>query len=144
MFLSLSNKEAFIFFLVREVFSYHSILKNMSYALLKNKMVCSTSQSHSCYTEQFLGFDIKITPAFQKCLLSFAFLAEMLMEIIQDTMGIHGAGQGDLLTSRYNTVSEAHFICSSIPTSQNSFQSVKCYSQAKFIVIIYRNVDQIC
>lgn len=68
----------------------------MSYTLLKNKMVCSTSQSHSCYTEQFLVFDIKITPAFQKCLLTFAFLAEMLMEIIQDTMGIHGAGQGDI------------------------------------------------
>lgn len=57
-------------------------------------------------------------------------------------MGIHGVGQGDI-DSRYNTVSEGYFICS-IPTSQNSFQSVKCYSQGIFIVIIYRNFDQIC
>lgn len=49
---------------------------------------------HALYTT-VLGFWYKNFPAFQKRLISLAFLAEAPVHIIQKTMGIHGAGQRD-------------------------------------------------
>lgn len=64
----------------------------MSYTSLKDKIVYATSRLHSVH-RTVLGFWYKNFPPFQKCVISFAFLAETLMQIIQETMGIRGAGQ---------------------------------------------------
>lgn len=88
----LSNNEAVICLVRGAFFFLHFVLKNMSYTSLKDKIMYATSRLHSVH-RTVLGFWYKNFPPFQKCVISFAFLAETLMQIIQETMGIRGAGQ---------------------------------------------------